>query len=155
MVDEKKREFIEHVLMDGFNDLSKESRHLHLSCLKVFQMFFDSSNRYDSSTDMLQDIQKAIYLPVEADATKPLKLFPQELRPFLPPSPLHSAQSGKRHRQIVVNYQFGHRFKNYTINYSAKPVAFPGSRNQSIKAPVALNSKLSIPLTNFASQCIM
>ncbi|KAJ9168896.1 hypothetical protein P3X46_020375 [Hevea brasiliensis] len=62
---EKKRELIQHALKDGFKDLPKQCRHLYLSFLKVFQMFFNSSNRYDSTTEMLQDIQKAIYLPLE------------------------------------------------------------------------------------------
>ncbi|KAK8297233.1 hypothetical protein V6Z12_D05G175800 [Gossypium hirsutum] len=58
-------EFLQHVLMDGLaEELPKSCKFLHLSCVKVFQMFFHSSNRYDSNTDMLQDIQKAIYIPL-------------------------------------------------------------------------------------------
>ncbi|XP_057962210.1 (E,E)-geranyllinalool synthase-like [Malania oleifera] len=64
IVDEKKKEFLEHVLMDGLSDLPKPCKHFHLSCLKVFQMFFNSSNKYDSKTQMIPDIQKAIYLPL-------------------------------------------------------------------------------------------
>ncbi|XP_059660819.1 (E,E)-geranyllinalool synthase-like [Cornus florida] len=40
ILDEKKKELLEYILMDGFNDLPKPCKHLHLSCLKVFQMFF-------------------------------------------------------------------------------------------------------------------
>ncbi|XP_062162550.1 (E,E)-geranyllinalool synthase-like [Alnus glutinosa] len=70
IVDKKKKEFLEHVLMDGYSDLPKPCKHLHLSCLKVFQMFFNSTNGYDSNTEMLQDISKAIYIPIEVGNSK-------------------------------------------------------------------------------------
>ncbi|KAM6550258.1 hypothetical protein CsatB_000066 [Cannabis sativa] len=68
ILNDKKKEFLEHVLIDdnGFTNLSKECRLLHLSCLKVFQMFFNSSNRYDSDTELLEDINKAIYIPLKS-----------------------------------------------------------------------------------------
>ncbi|EXB82821.1 (E,E)-geranyllinalool synthase [Morus notabilis] len=74
MLNKKKEEFLEHVLMDDLTDLPKECRHLHLSCLKVFQMFYNSSNRYDSDTEMLDDIAKAIYIPPHVQASKNYKL---------------------------------------------------------------------------------
>ncbi|XWS15704.1 hypothetical protein CRYUN_Cryun34aG0024700 [Craigia yunnanensis] len=64
ILDKKWGEFLQHVLMDGFRELPKPCKLLHLSIVKVFQMFFHSSNRYDSNTEMLQDIQKAIYIPL-------------------------------------------------------------------------------------------
>ncbi|XP_039051095.1 S-linalool synthase-like [Hibiscus syriacus] len=65
ILENKWGEFLQNVLMDdGLGELPKASKLLHLSCVKVFQMFFHSSNRYDSNTDMLQDIQKAIYIPL-------------------------------------------------------------------------------------------
>ncbi|KAF4356223.1 hypothetical protein G4B88_002835 [Cannabis sativa] len=66
ILNKKKKELLEHVMIDGFTNLSKECRLLHLSCLKVFQMFFNSSNRYDSDTEMLDDISKAIYVPLKS-----------------------------------------------------------------------------------------
>ncbi|KAH7568961.1 hypothetical protein JRO89_XS06G0080700 [Xanthoceras sorbifolium] len=61
----KEKELLQHALMDGFSDLPKLCKYLHLNYLKVFQMFYNSSNLYDSSTEMIvQDIQKAIYLPL-------------------------------------------------------------------------------------------
>ncbi|XP_038997000.1 (E,E)-geranyllinalool synthase-like [Hibiscus syriacus] len=66
ILDNKWGEFLQHVLMDDrLGELPKASKFLHLSCVKVFQMFFHSSNRYDSNMDMLQDIQKAIYIPLD------------------------------------------------------------------------------------------
>ncbi|TXG47338.1 hypothetical protein EZV62_026632 [Acer yangbiense] len=71
----KEKELLEHALMDGSgSDLPRACKNLHLACLKTFQMFFNSSNRYDSNSDheILQDIKKAIYLPLGVDQpTKP------------------------------------------------------------------------------------
>ncbi|XP_058750802.1 S-linalool synthase-like [Vicia villosa] len=64
IVEKKKKEFLELVLIDGLSDFPKPSKKLHLSCLKVFQMFFNSKNSFDSNTDMVEDINKAIYLPL-------------------------------------------------------------------------------------------
>ncbi|KAK8580686.1 hypothetical protein V6N13_143751 [Hibiscus sabdariffa] len=65
IIDHKWGEFLQRVLMDdGSGELPTASKFLHLSCVKVFQMFFHSSNRYDSNTDILQDIQKALYIPL-------------------------------------------------------------------------------------------
>ncbi|XP_022777367.1 (E,E)-geranyllinalool synthase-like [Durio zibethinus] len=72
LLEKKRKELLKHALMDGFCDLPVASRRLHLSCMKVFQMFFNSSNRYDSNTEMLQDIQKAIYIPLDVGTSKPL-----------------------------------------------------------------------------------
>lgn len=58
---------------------SQDSKHLHLSCFKVFQMFYNSRNRFDSNTELIQDINKAIYMPLE------LKLHTSKLlKPQLP-----------------------------------------------------------------------
>ncbi|KAL5579366.1 hypothetical protein UlMin_011808, partial [Ulmus minor] len=72
MVDKKKEELLEHVLMDGINDLPKSWRQLHLSFLKIYQMFYNVSNRYDSDTEMVEDIKKAIYISPKIQPSKPL-----------------------------------------------------------------------------------
>ncbi|KAK7400509.1 hypothetical protein VNO78_11718 [Psophocarpus tetragonolobus] len=64
MIDKKKKEFLQHVLIDGQSDLPKPSTMLHLTCLKVFQMFYVSSNGFDSDTNLLEDIKKTLYLPL-------------------------------------------------------------------------------------------
>ncbi|KAI7981277.1 (E,E)-geranyllinalool synthase [Camellia lanceoleosa] len=83
ILDEKKRELLKLALIDDLNDLPKPCKLLHLSCLKVFQMFFYSTNLFDSNTDLLHDIKKAIYIPPEYQIHKPLKpllpLFPSKL----------------------------------------------------------------------------
>ncbi|CAI8591199.1 unnamed protein product [Vicia faba] len=70
IVEKKKKEFLELVLIDGSSDFSKPSKQLHLSCLKVFQMFFNSRNSFDSNTDLVEDINKAIYLPLKCVSPK-------------------------------------------------------------------------------------
>ncbi|KAG5561552.1 hypothetical protein RHGRI_004560 [Rhododendron griersonianum] len=66
ILDEKKTELLEHALMDyGSNDLPKPCKLLHLSCLKVFQMFYNSSNQFDSDTELFHDIKRGIYIPPE------------------------------------------------------------------------------------------
>lgn len=72
IIEKKKEEFLEQVLMDGFADLPKPCNQLHLYCLKVFQMFFNSSNLYDSNMELLGDIGKAIYIPLEIQSSKSL-----------------------------------------------------------------------------------
>ena len=74
ILEEKKKEFLQHVLMDGFSDLPKQCRLLHLSCLKVFNMFFNSTNLFDSNTELIQDIKKAIYVPLEDQNMTSVKL---------------------------------------------------------------------------------
>ncbi|XVE87985.1 hypothetical protein DITRI_Ditri19aG0032000 [Diplodiscus trichospermus] len=77
VLDKKWGELLQHVLMDGYGELPKPCKLLHLSCVKVFQMFFHSSNRFDSDTEMLQDIQKAIYVPLNVGLTSK-SLIPQK-----------------------------------------------------------------------------
>lgn len=67
ILDEKKREFLEQVLVSGMSDMTEECKLLHFHCLKVFQMFFNSINAFDSPTELLADINKAIYDPLEID----------------------------------------------------------------------------------------
>lgn len=64
IIESMRREFVEYVLMDELGDLPKPCKDIHMSVCKVFDMFFNKKNRYDSDTEMLQDIKKALYDPV-------------------------------------------------------------------------------------------
>ncbi|EOA33506.1 hypothetical protein CARUB_v10019776mg [Capsella rubella] len=78
IIDFKRKELLEHVLVDGLSDLPKSCKQIHLSCCKVFGMFFNKKNRYDSDMEMLQDIKKALYDPVnvhEQSEIEPLPLM--------------------------------------------------------------------------------
>ncbi|KAF8031229.1 hypothetical protein BT93_D0437 [Corymbia citriodora subsp. variegata] len=80
LLDQLNKEFLQHVL-EELCDLPEPSRHLHLACFKVFHMFYNSSNRYDSDTDMLHDIQKALVVPPRVPKLKPLRPLPQQSKP--------------------------------------------------------------------------
>ena len=117
ILDQNKNKYLlKHVLMDGFFDFPKSSNHLHLSCMKVFQIFFNSSNGYDSNTEMLEDIKKAIYIPLEVETSKPVK-----------PLPLYS---GAKMIYPTMNYQFKPSF-NYSKggSFAIERVSMPALRN--------------------------
>lgn len=68
ILNEKTREFLEIVLLDdngGIDDqIPKSMKQLHLSCMKVFHMFFNSTNLFDTKAELLQDIKRAIFIPI-------------------------------------------------------------------------------------------
>ncbi|GAB4831265.1 hypothetical protein Ancab_005278 [Ancistrocladus abbreviatus] len=80
ILDQTKKKLLEHALMDGLDGMSKACKLLYLSTLKVFQMFFNSANHFDSNTALLDAIKKAIYIPLEDQAPKPLKPIAQPPR---------------------------------------------------------------------------
>ncbi|KAJ7968503.1 Terpene synthase [Quillaja saponaria] len=113
ILDKKKKELLEHVLMDGFTDLPKPCKDLHLSCLKVFQMFFNSTNRFDSNTEVLRDIKKAIYFPLEVRILKPLQNLP-----------LHSAEPKKKSTTAKASFK-GLFKQNIRTSFTAHQVSRP------------------------------
>ncbi|XP_073057547.1 LOW QUALITY PROTEIN: S-linalool synthase [Primulina eburnea] len=64
ILEEKMKEFMEHIFMEGDNSMPKSCRQLHLSCMKLFHMFYNSANNFDCDTALVDDIKKAIYLPI-------------------------------------------------------------------------------------------
>jgi geranyllinalool synthase len=115
LLHKKTKEFLQHVLMDGFSDLPIPCKHLHLSCLKVFQMFFNSTNRYDSNTEMLQDISKAIYIPIEVGKSVPMK-----------PLPL---QTGAKKEYLTINSYSKHYMSR---SFATRRVSWPASRDNGL-----------------------
>ncbi|KAI4296668.1 hypothetical protein L6164_036609 [Bauhinia variegata] len=107
----KKKEFLEHVLINGHSDLPKHSKHFHLSCLKVFHMFYDSSNRFDSKTELLRDINKAFYLPLRH--SKPKDQF--------------SLPSAPKKKCVTMNFNLSRPFKQVSYvtsrRYGMAPLA--------------------------------
>ncbi|GMP72619.1 hypothetical protein CsSME_00030574 [Camellia sinensis var. sinensis] len=102
ILEEKKRELLEHALMDDrFNDLLKPCKLLHLSCLKVFQMFFNSSNLFDSNTELLDDVKKAIYIPPEYQISKPSN-------PILPFPSKSEKKLLKVQARFIENFKYQH-----------------------------------------------
>ncbi|KAK9131676.1 hypothetical protein Scep_011204 [Stephania cephalantha] len=72
ILERQKKDFIEHVLMDDICDMPKPLKQLHFGCLKTFQMFFNSSNGFDSEIEMIDAINKAIYLPLDIEIEESL-----------------------------------------------------------------------------------
>lgn len=61
----KEKEFLQLVMSkDSESDMPTEWKMMHLSCLKIFQMFYNSENAFDSPTALLDSINKAIYEPL-------------------------------------------------------------------------------------------
>ncbi|KAK3028505.1 hypothetical protein RJ639_038573 [Escallonia herrerae] len=120
ILDEKRKELLQHVLMDELSDLPKPCKHLHLSSMKVFQMFFDSSNRFDSNTELLQDIKKAIYDPPEYRILKPI-------------TPRRCSRGVTTQKDSTVHAHFNRTFTTY------------GSKSPKIFATIDDCRKLLIP----------
>ena len=62
----KKKELLRLVMSTDSveSSMPREWKVLHLAFLKVFQMFFNSTNGFDSPTMLLESIDKAIYEPL-------------------------------------------------------------------------------------------
>ena len=109
ILEEKKRKLLEQVLMeDEFNDMPRSCKNLHLTCLNVFQMFFNSTNLFDSETDLLQDIAKAIYVPLQHKtiSNKPRKKTLKPVTSLLPVS------RSKKEKPVTYAHR-DQQFKNH------------------------------------------
>ncbi|PHT64501.1 hypothetical protein T459_31655 [Capsicum annuum] len=85
IVGNKKKEFLENVLMDGFNEMPRTMKLLHLSCLNVFHMFFNSCNLFDTKAAILEDIMRAIYIPLSQEEEQISSMMPQQPSKTLQP----------------------------------------------------------------------
>ncbi|KAI3740788.1 hypothetical protein L2E82_31262 [Cichorium intybus] len=81
-MDWKRKELLKHVFTNDRSDFPKQWNFLHLSCFKVFQMLYSSSNLYDTEAELQLHIEKAIYLPPKHEL--PIYLKPQTTLPPLP-----------------------------------------------------------------------
>lgn len=86
ILEKTKMKLLEHALMDGNNEkeMPKPFKMLHLGALKVFQMFFNSANIFDSKDSLRNDINKAIFVPFEHHHTsfQPSKSPTPNSRPY-------------------------------------------------------------------------
>ncbi|KVI00937.1 Terpene synthase, metal-binding domain-containing protein [Cynara cardunculus var. scolymus] len=73
LLDMKRKELLKHVFMDDNSDFPKQWKYLHLSCFKVFQMLYNSTNLFDKDTELQVDIERAIYITPENGFSKQLK----------------------------------------------------------------------------------
>ncbi|GER36490.1 terpene synthase [Striga asiatica] len=95
IIQDMRKEFVEHVYMDG--DVNESFRHIHLSIMKVFQMFFESANLFDSETALVDEIQRALYVPI-VHKPKPEPL----LRPSVPLTSANNVKNVKKKKNKDV-----------------------------------------------------
>ncbi|XXG70515.1 hypothetical protein AAC387_Pa06g3263 [Persea americana] len=101
ILDKQKKEFLKMTLEDGITGVPKQWRQLHLAGLKAFQMFFNSSNGFDSPTAMINNINKAFYEPLVMEAWK---TAPQQT---LQPHP------GSKNCNSIVRSHIGKSFQDH------------------------------------------
>ncbi|TKY59317.1 (E,E)-geranyllinalool synthase [Spatholobus suberectus] len=130
IIDKKKKEFLQHALVDGQSDLPKPSKMLHLTCLKVFEMFYGSSNGFDSDSKLLEDINKALYLPLSRKVRTPKILS------------LHSRLKIKHNSMQKPQFIWSFKHKS-CISFSVPQVSPPALRNGYGIIPV--NTKALLP----------
>ncbi|XP_027160313.1 S-linalool synthase-like [Coffea eugenioides] len=108
ILDEKTKEFLQIVLEDSSSDMPKSFRHLHLSCMKVFQMFFNSTNLYDSKEDLIDNIKKAIHIPPDYTQTPDHRVKPLPMPSSAPPEKKNVVKIAARFDpNIKVKYRGG------------------------------------------------
>ena len=61
----KGKEFVELLFGDEYNSVPKLWKELHLTTLKAFWMLYDTTNKFDSPTALLQNINMAFYDALE------------------------------------------------------------------------------------------
>lgn len=103
LIEGAKMKLLEHALIDGDDDnLTRTCKLLHLSTLKAFQMFFNSANYFDTKDSLLNDINRAIFVPFQHDST-PMNL---------PSKPL-SLPSPQTKKDLVINSWYKIDMRNY------------------------------------------
>ncbi|XP_020576697.1 S-linalool synthase-like [Phalaenopsis equestris] len=79
--EKKKKELLQLVMSSDStsSQMPREWKDVHLAFLKLFQMFYDSTNVFDSPTMLLKSIDKAIYEPLKCKTTsEPVYFIPKE-----------------------------------------------------------------------------
>ncbi|KAJ8568847.1 hypothetical protein K7X08_032544 [Anisodus acutangulus] len=141
---DKKKEFLENVLVDGLNDMPRTMKLLHLSCLNVFHMFFNSCNLFDTKATILEDILRATYIPLQQEEQTPMPPPSKPLPPMLPPqekkkkkfeiAKVNACLNEKNFKHQVGNIGFGISFvgRQASKNYNS----FGHGKSQGLKAYV-------------------
>ncbi|KAK1421922.1 hypothetical protein QVD17_24659 [Tagetes erecta] len=96
LLEVKRNELLKHVFTYDNDDAigsHNQWKYLHLSCFKVFQMLFNSSNLYDNDVDLQSDIEKAIYISPKHD-------FPKYIKPQV----TFEAAPKKQNKMISARY---------------------------------------------------
>ncbi|KAL4193730.1 hypothetical protein AMTRI_Chr06g178270 [Amborella trichopoda] len=76
ILDQKERRLLEKLLIEEENSLPSPCRKIHLRILKIFQMFYNGTNVFDSPTQLLGDINKAIYKDITSGCASATQIQP-------------------------------------------------------------------------------
>nr|GLL24085.1 (E,E)-geranyllinalool synthase isoform X1 [Ipomoea trifida] len=121
MVDKMRKQFLEQVLMTTTDNMPKSCNLFHLSCFKVFQMFFNSYNLFDSKADLRQEIMKAFYIPFEQDLQQPSNPLITVIKPLPVLPPLERSNEGAKVSASLGPATLKHKNK-VAINFIRKQV---------------------------------
>lgn len=110
IVNKQKKDFLKMALEDGVIGVPKLRRLLYLGGLKAFQMFFNSTNGFDSPTEMVNSINRAIFEPLVMETWS---TAPQ-------PSPQPHLGS-KKHNSSIVRAHIGRSFQ---VNGGKRPLCY-------------------------------
>ncbi|KAH0462534.1 hypothetical protein IEQ34_010109 [Dendrobium chrysotoxum] len=105
----KEKEFLQLVLSkDSESDMPAEWKMMHLSCLKIFQMFYNSENAFDSPTALLDSINKAIYEPllVKKTISQPADFIIKELKKIKTKAPytkMKLSKASNKHTLLSID----------------------------------------------------
>ncbi|KAH6829065.1 hypothetical protein C2S53_013213 [Perilla frutescens var. hirtella] len=110
----KRKEFLQLVFTDSFDEeeeMPDACKKIHLYSMKVFEMFFNSANLFDSETALLEDINRSLYLPIHR---KP-KPKPDNHFVIPSPSPRKSKVSARFHAISKLPPVTVNSIKNFSV----------------------------------------
>ncbi|KAH0763500.1 hypothetical protein KY290_019573 [Solanum tuberosum] len=117
---DKKKEFLENVLMDGFNDMPRTMKLLHLSCLNVFHMFFNSCNLFDTKSAILEDIMRAIYIPLgQNEQTQIMSLQEKKIKKKIEIVKVNACVNHEKNMKQQVGIGISFVKRQYPKNYNS------------------------------------
>lgn len=124
ILEQKRKEFLKHVFTDG--GMPSSCKQTHLYCMKVFEMFYNSANLFDSETALVEDVKKSIYLPIHR--SKPLKTVPSPDK--------YKVSAGFQHRPVSRTPNTTSFIKNSSV-----------SNHRKVRLPLRVNlSFVGLPL---------
>ncbi|PWA94009.1 geranyllinalool synthase [Artemisia annua] len=132
-LERKRQELLAHIFTDDNGDPPSQWKYLHLSCFKVFQMLFNSTNLYDTDAELQYDIERAIYIPPQYKLSHSLK----NRTTSLPLSEKRNLNISARYAQTPLRLN-GHSRMNISVRALPKKFKSPScSIRQIKKRPIA------------------
>ncbi|GER36489.1 terpene synthase [Striga asiatica] len=130
IIQDIRKEFVEHVYMD--RDVNESFRKIHLWSMKIFHMFFESANLFDSDTALVDEIQRALFVPI-VQKPKPEPL----LRPPVPFTPIKNV---KNKTEILARFRpFTRRSDNIGFirpSFVKNSTSYVGRERMNVNVPI-------------------